>query len=63
MARVANVRESVPEGRLVGDWLFTLNLNPPIVLVGLFQVTCTRPSPICDAWTLVGGSGTVEGNK
>ena len=57
-----NVRESVLEGRLVGDWLFTLNVNPLIVPAGLVQVTCTRPSPICDAWT-VGGSGTVEGNK
>ena len=63
MARVVNVRERVLEGRLVGDWLFTLNVNPLIVPAGLFQVTCTCPSPACDAWTLVGGPGTVEGNK
>ena len=57
------MRESVLEGRFEDDWLFALNLNPSIVPVGLFQVTCTCPSPICNAWTLVGGSGTVEGNK
>ena len=47
----------------IGDWLFTLNLNPLIIPVGPVQVTCTRPSPTCDAWILVGGPGTVEGNK
>ena len=56
-----NIRVVVPVS--VGGSPFTLNENPSIVPAGLVQVTCTRPSSTCDAWTLVGGSGTVEGNK